>query len=438
MAHARATKPGEMTRSAWRMILLASLGGTLEYYDFVLFGIFAREIGQAVFPSRDPLVSLMVTFTTFAIGYLARPIGGIVLGRLGDKFGRRDVFLASIFVTSAATLGIGIAPTYASWGIAASVIVVLLRLAQGFCLGGELPGAITYVVESSPRMAPFVCGVVFSFVTAGVAMGTTIALVVGKVLGPDEAALYGWRVAFVIGGLMGLASFWLRRSFEESPEFVQLKRLAAASREPFAELVRTHPTQILAGIGAQAVTASFAGLFFAHMPAYLVATAHYDQTTAVVAQTYGVVLHAVAILGAGWLANRYAPHVLLRVGAIVLAAGAYPFYSALSGHSVNIMLLMTIAALTGALVNGTFAFVTADFFPTRIRFSGVAVVQNISQTAFGGTAPLVATALIRDLQSPSAPALVVIACGALTFAASFAAGRYGGRVWSRNAAAASL
>jgi MFS family permease len=427
-----------MTRAAWRMILLASLGGTLEYYDFVLFGIFAREIGQAVFPSQDPLVSLMVTFTTFAIGYLARPVGGLVLGRLGDKFGRRGVFLASIFVTSAATLGIGLVPTYASWGIAASVLVVLLRLTQGFCLGGELPGAITYVVESAPRMAPFVCGVVFACVTMGVALATAIALVVGRVLSPAEAALYGWRIAFIIGGLMGLASYWLRRSFEESPEFAQLKRLAGASKEPIGELVRTHPSQIVAGIAAQAVTASFAGLFFAYMPAYLAAVAKYDAPTAVFAQTYGVVLHATLILAAGWLANRYPPHVINRIGSVVLAAGAYPFYLALSNHSVNIILLMTLAAFAGALVNGTFAFVTADLFPTRIRFSGVAVVQNISQTAFGGTAPLIATALIRNMQTPAAPALVVIVCGVMTFAGSFAAGRYGGRVGARNEAAASL
>lgn len=432
------TTPQEMSRGAWRMILLASLGGTLEYYDFVLFGIFAREIGQAVFPSQDPLVSLMVTFTTFAIGYLARPIGGLVLGRLGDKFGRRGVFLASIFVTSAATLGIGIVPTYASWGIAASLLVVLLRLTQGFCLGGELPGAITYVVEAAPRLAPFVCSVVFGCVTMGVALATTIALVVGRILGPADAALYGWRIAFIVGGLLGLASYWLRRSFEESPEFVQLKRLAAASKEPIGELLRTHPRQIATGLAAQAVTASFAGLFFVHMPAYLGAVVKYDAATAVFALTYGVVLHATLILAAGWLANRYAPHLLLRVGAVVLAAGAYPFYAALSAHSANIFLLMTLAALAGAFVNGTFAFVTADLFPTRIRFSGVAVVQNISQTAFGGTAPLVATALIRNLQSPIAPALVVIACGVLTFVGSFAAGRQGGRVRSKSAAAASL
>jgi len=428
--------PDGLSRGAWRMILLASLGGTLEYYDFVIFGIFAPQIGRAVFPSEDPLVSLMVAFTTFAIGYLARPLGGLVLGRLGDKFGRRGVFLASIFVTSAATLGIGIVPTYASWGITASILVVLLRLTQGFCLGGELPGAITYVVESAPRLAPFVCSVVFGFVTLGVALGTTIALIVGNILTPVEAALYGWRIAFVVGGLLGLASFWLRRSFEESPEFAELKRLAAASKEPLSELVRTHPAQIFVGIGAQAVTAVFAGLFFAYMPAYLTAVSHYDASTAVFAQTYGVVLHAALIVYVGWLATRYPPYLLLRIGALILTLGVYPFYAALSGHSLNIIVLMTIAALAGAFVNGTFAFVTADLFPTRIRFSGVAVVQNISQTAFGGTAPLIATALVRNLQTPAAPALVVTVCGVLTFAASFYAARQSGKVRIRTAAAA--
>src|SRR5258706_3694942 len=427
-----------MTRGAWRMILLASLGGTLEYYDFVIFGIFAPQIGRAFFPSQDPLVSLMVTFTTFAIGYLARPIGGLVLGRLGDKFGRRGVFLASIFVTSAATLGIGLVPTYAAWGIAASIIVVFLRLTQGFCLGGELPGAITYVVESAPPMAPFVFSVVFGCVTLGVALGTTIALVVGNVLTAADAALYGWRIAFVIGGLLGLASFWLRRSFEEAPEVLELKRLAAASKEPICELRPTHPRQIAIGIAAQAVTAVFAGLFFAHMPAYLTPVAKYDASTAVYAQTYGVVLHAALIVAVGWMAVRYPPYLLLRIGAVVLALGAYPFYAALSAHSVNILLLMTLAAVAGPFVNGTFAFVTADLFPTRIRFSGVAVVQNISQTVFGGTAPLLATALIRDTQNPAAPAFVVMVCSVITFAGSFAAGRYGGRVRAGDEAAVSL
>jgi len=183
----------------------------------------------------------------------------------------------------------------------------------------------------------------------------------------------------------------------------------------------------------------FAGLFFAHMPAYLTTVAKYDASTAVYAQTYGVVLHAALIVAVGWMAVRYPPYLLLRIGAVVLALGAYPFYAALSAHSVNIVLLMTLAALAGAFVNGTFAFVTADLFPTRIRFSGVAVVQNISQTAFGGTAPLLATALIRNLQTPVAPALIVVLCGIVTCAGTFAVARRCGRVLGgRTAAGAPL
>ena len=137
--------------AGWRIVLLASLGGTLEFYDFVIFGIFAKDIADAMFPSASPLVSLMASFAAFAAGYLARPIGGIVLSHYGDRYGRRKVFLWSVFVMSGATLGMGLVPSYAAWGVAASALMVLLRLVQGFCLGGELPGALTYVVETAPQ-----------------------------------------------------------------------------------------------------------------------------------------------------------------------------------------------------------------------------------------------------------------------------------------------
>jgi MHS family proline/betaine transporter-like MFS transporter len=413
-----------MTRGGWRMVLLASLGGTLEYYDFVVFGIFAREIGQAVFPSGDPLVSLMLAFTTFAVGYLARPIGGLVLGSLGDRFGRRGVFLASIFIASAATLGIGLVPDYATLGIAATVTVVTLRLVQGFCLGGELPGAVTYVVETAPRVAPFVCGVVYACVTLGVAMATGIALVVGRVMSPDDALRYGWRIAFIVGGVLGLAGYWLRRSFEESAEFAELKRIKAVSTRPLRELARSHRWPVAAGMAAQCTTAGFNGLFFAHMPAYLTGVVGYAPRDAVFAQTYAVVLHAVLILAAGWLALRVTPHLLLRAGTLILALGAYPFYAALAGRAVDLMLLMTVAAVSGALVNATFAFVTADLFPTRVRFSGIGLAQNVTQSVFGGTTPLIATALIASLGRPEAPAGYLVACAAVGFASSLAAPRF--------------
>src|SRR6476659_7208008 len=181
-----------------RIVLLASLGGALEFYDFVIFGIFAKDIADAIFPNPTPLISLMVSFAAFAAGYVARPIGGIVLSHFGDRYGRRRVFLISIFVMSGATLGMGLVPTFATWGAGASALMVTLRLVQGFCLGGELPGALTYVVETAPRIAPFVCGVVFACVTMGVAAATGVSLSVRTYMDAALVPQYGWRIAFVL------------------------------------------------------------------------------------------------------------------------------------------------------------------------------------------------------------------------------------------------
>ena len=415
-----------MTASGWRIVLLASLGGTLEFYDFVIFGIFARDIADALFPSGSPLVSLMASFAAFAAGYLARPIGGIVLSHFGDRYGRRRVFLWSLFVMSMATTGMGLVPSYARWGAAASALMVALRIVQGFCLGGELPGALTYVVETAPRIAPFVCGVVFACVTMGVAAATAVSLSLRTLLAPASIPVLAWRLAFILGGFGGIVSFVLRRALEESPEFARMRSLA--SRQPFHDLLRTHATSVVVGCGVLAGTACFNGLFFSHLPAYLSGVLHYDARLGVYAQTVGVIASSLAILGTGWLGDRIAPRYLLRAGVTLLALLAYPFYAALASRAVNLTLLLTLAGITAGLTNGSFACLLTDLFPTRIRFTGVAVVFNVSFTLFSGTAPLVATTLIHEMDTLTAPALLMIACGLLALVASFWIDRYGGHV----------
>jgi MHS family proline/betaine transporter-like MFS transporter len=412
------TESSRIGAGGWRIVLLASLGGTLEFYDFVIFGIFAKDIADAVFPNPTPLISLIVTFGAFAAGYLARPIGGIVLSHFGDRYGRRRVFLVSIFVMSAATFGMGLVPTFATWGPTASVLMVSLRLLQGFCLGGELPGALTYVVETAPRHAPFVCGVVFACVTMGVAAATGVSLAVRTWLPVDLVASYGWRIAFMLGGLGGLLSFALRRSLEESPEFARMKQIAA--KQPFREVLQTHGGRVALGVATLAATAGFTGLFFSHMPAYMSGVLGYNPRQVVVSQTLAVVVHALGILGVGRLAGRIDPRVLLRAGALALVVLAFPFYSALAGRVTSPTLLLVLAGLCGSLINGTFAVLLTGLFPTRVRFSGVALGFNIAFTIFSGTAPLVATTLIRSTGLSAAPAFVMIVCGVLTLASSVA------------------
>lgn len=412
--------------AGWRLVLLASLGGTLEFYDFVIFGIFARDIADAVFPSASPIASLMASFAAFAAGYLARPLGGIVLAHYGDRYGRRKVFIWSVFVMSGATLGMGLVPSYAQWGVAASALMVILRLVQGFCLGGELPGALTYVVEAAPRIAPLVCGIVFACVTMGVVAATGVSISVRTFLEPEMVPLYGWRIAFVLGGLGGVLSFWLRRSLEESPEFERMKSLV--SRQPFTEMLRTHPVPIFVGSAILAGTACFNGLFFSHLPAYLSTVLKYDPREAVVSQTMGVLASALGILVAGWLGDRIPPRYLLRTGVGLLLVFAIPFYSALESRGMPLTPVLVVAGLCAGLTNGSFAVLLTDLFPTRIRFTGVALVFNVSFTLFSGMAPLAATSLIRDTGSPVSPAYLMMGAAVLALAGSLFSKRYGGNV----------
>ncbi len=423
------TTSDRITPAGWRIVLLASLGGTLEFYDFVIFGVFARDIAQAVFPASDPIVSLILSFATFAVGYLARPIGGIVLAHYGDRHGRRAVFLWSVFIMSGATLGMGLVPTYAQWGVAASLLMVTLRLIQGFCLGGELPGALTYVVETAPRIAPFVCGVVFACVTMGVAVATGVSLAVRTFMEPDLVPVYGWRIAFILGGLGGVLSFVLRRSLEESPEFERMRSLAA--RQPFRELLRTHRGHALVGCALLAGTGCFNGLFFSHLPAYLSGVLQYDPRQAVLSQTIGVIASSVGILVTGWLGDRIPPRYLLRAGVGLLLVFAFPFYAALESRAINLTLICTLAGLAAGLTNGSFAVLLTDLFPTRVRFTGVALVFNVSFTLFSGTAPLVATSLIGETGRATSPAYMMMFSAAFALIGSLWVDRLGGNVIAR-------
>jgi MHS family proline/betaine transporter-like MFS transporter len=415
--------------AGWRIVLLASLGGTLEFYDFVIFGIFAKDIADAIFPAASPIASLLASFAAFAVGYLARPIGGVVLSHFGDRYGRRAVFLGSLFVMSGATFGMGLVPTFATWGVAASVLMVVLRIVQGFCLGGELPGALTYVVETAPRIGPLVCGVVFACVTMGVAVATGVSVGVRTFLDPAMVPVYGWRIAFILGGMGGILSFLLRRSMEESPEFARMKSLAA--RQPFRELLQTHAPQVLVGCAVLAGSASFTGLFFSHLPAYLSAVLHYDPRQAVLSQTAGVIANALGIAFVGWIGDRIQPRYLLRAGVALMLIFCYPFYGAIASHALPLTPVLVVAGLGAGLTNGAFAVLLTDLFPTRIRFTGVALVFNIGFTLFSGMAPLVATSLIRQTGYDWAPAIFIAASSAIALVGSFFHKRYGGHVLGR-------
>jgi MHS family proline/betaine transporter-like MFS transporter len=407
-------------RVPWRMIVLAGLGGALEFYDFVLFGVFAPIIGATFFPSGNPLVQQMVGYAGFAIGYLARPIGGVVIAHFGDRRGRRGAFLGSVLVMSIATVAMGLLPGYATLGPAAPVLLLLLRLAQGFCLGAEFPGAVTYVTETVPERASFACGVVFTCVNCGALLATLINLA----LPPAIAASWGWRAAFLFGGVLGLIGFFVRRALAETPAFRDMRGRVA--KLPLGDVLRAYPLPVIIGTATSAATAGFNGVLFVLLGGYLGRTLHYPPTLVAIAQNGGVIAYTLSLLATSRLAERVPRRSVLAVGSALLALGSWPFFAALAGGEAPIVLLVAVASLVAGICTGVFSPIVADLFPTRVRYSGVALAYNLSFTTFSGTVPLLATAAIAATGSLEAPAAVMAACAAIAFAGAIALRWFGG------------
>ncbi|WP_260429018.1 MFS transporter [Burkholderia sp. Bp9015] len=406
-----------MTRAQWRMVLLASLGGALEYYDFVVYGFFAHYIAKQFFPEASSFIGLLLSFAVMAIGYFIRPLGGIVLSSIGDRYGRRRVFLVSIAVVSAVTFCMSFLPNYASWGIAAPIMLVLLRAVQGFCIGGEMPGAITYAVEATPARAGLAVGIIIATLNFAGLLANGVNVAVQTLLTPENAALYGWRIAFFLGGLFGLISYWMRRNLEESPEFKKMQ--GSVVKQPFRETIRTHGGAVLVGGLSIATMGGFTGIFYGHMPAFLAQQAGYVPRDAAVAQNISLIVGAFGLLAAAWLGDKIPRRHILRVSAALLVALSWPFYVALTSHSVNLIVLCSLAWLVFSLTAGTWGAVLADLFPVHVRFSGIALCYNVSVVVFSSFAPIVASVLIQETGSLNAPALYVAAISAIAFVASF-------------------
>jgi MFS transporter, MHS family, proline/betaine transporter len=416
-----------LSRADWRLILLASLGGALEFYDFIIYSQFARYIGQNFFPNDDEMVSLIVAFSVFAVGYFARPLGGLFFSHIGDRIGRRRVLIITVLAMSAATAGIGLLPTYAQWGITASILLVLFRVIQGFCLGGELPGAIAYVVETAPRRSGFSVGVVFFCVNTGVFLAALLNLVVHETLTVEEIQSWGWRIGFLVGGALGLFSFVLRIYLEESREFARIRAVAGASVAPIAEVVRTHPVAVCVGVAILAVTAGFNGLLFA-MPAFLPQTMGYEDARAIEAVNVALIIMSFGLLFVAWLSDRISRKALALTGTALLIVLAWPFFGAAEEQSVGLIALFALAGIVGSICAGTVIAIAADLFPTRIRFSGVALSYNIAFTLFSGLAPVVAALLARETGVAATAAYYMIGCAALSFVAALVMHRYDGRI----------
>jgi MFS family permease len=307
-------------------------------------------------------------------------------------------------------------PSYETLGLAAPLLLVALRLVQGICLGGELPGALTYAVEAAPRRSGLACGVIILCVNGGVLVATLVNLGIQYALPPADVASYGWRVAFLLGGFIGCVSYLLRRTLEESPEFL---RMHSRSSNPVRELLREHGKSVLTAAAVVAVVGGFNGMLYGFIPAYLVQSLHYSPSQTALAMTTALLVSSAGLIVAGWAGDYLPRHLVLRVGSSLLALTVIPLWSLITAGSDHLVLLMALLSLAFAISSGIWPSIVANLFPTRVRFSGIALSYNLSITILSGFAPLVASATIGWTGMLAAPAIYIAACTLLTFSSTF-------------------
>jgi MFS family permease len=393
-----------LTARAYKTLWLATLGGVLEFYDFIIFVFFANTIGDLFFPLGIPdWVRQFQTFGIFAAGYLARPLGGVVMAHAGDLHGRKKMFTLSVFLMALPTLGIGLLPTYASLGAWAPVLLLLLRILQGAAVGGEVPGAWVFVAEHvPPSRIGLACGVLTAGLTGGILLGSLVATGLNMVMPPEQLTAYGWRIPFLLGGAFGLISMYLRYLLTETPVFEELRRRRALSAEtPLRAVVRDHRSAIvLSGLLTWMLSAAIVVVILM-TPALLQKVYNVPRVATLQANCLASICLTAGCVLAGWLTDRFGTGRVLLVGCPLFGIAAYLLYA---GVRLDSSLVMPLYGLAGFTV-GTVAVVPCVMiaaFPPQIRFSGISFSYNLGYAIFGGLTPILVSWLLRfDFLAPA-------------------------------------
>ena len=396
-----------LNRHDYRTLALAALGGALEFYDFVIYVFLAPVIGRLFFPADMPdWLRLLPTFGIFSAGYLARPLGGILIAHFGDLLGRKRMFTLSIFLMAAPTLAIGLLPVYASIGIAAPMLLLLMRILQGVAIGGEVPGAWVFVAEHVPEQRfGLGIGALTAGLSLGIVLGSVTAGAINTIYSQADVARFAWRIPFIAGGAFGFVSVYLRRFLEETPVFKEMSARRSLAREvPLTTVLRDHRSETLLALALTWVLTAGIVVVILFTPTYLQQIHHIPAPLALRANSVATLTFALGCLCFGWANDPFGTRATMIVGFGGLLISSYAFYSGLPGTPAT---LMARYGLTGFFVGAvtTVPIVAVRSFPAAIRFSGLSFSYNVSYAIFGGLTPVVLTLWLRT--NPMAPAYYV-------------------------------
>ncbi|MFF6824624.1 MHS family MFS transporter [Streptomyces longwoodensis] len=413
-----------------RIVAASLIGTTIEWYDFFLYGSAAALVfNKLFFPGSDPLVGTLLSFLTYAVGFAARPLGALVFGHYGDRLGRKKLLVLSLLLMGGATFAIGLLPTHASVGTAAPVLLTLLRLVQGFALGGEWGGAVLLVSEhGDARRRGFWASWPQTGAPAGQLLATGVLSLLTAVLSDDAFTSWGWRVPFLLSGVLVMVGLWIRLSVDESPVFRQALAAAearraargadAAEKLPLVAVLRHHWRDVLVAMGARMAENISYYVITAFILVYATTSADMSKQTALNAVLIASAVHFAVIPAWGALSDRVGRRPVYLFGAAGIGLWMFPFFRLVDTASFgNLVLAVTVGlVLHGAMYAPQAAFFS-EMFGTRMRYSGASMGAQFASVAAGAPAPLIATALLSDYDSSTPIALYVIAAVLLTLLA---------------------
>ncbi|WP_085337005.1 MFS transporter [Serratia marcescens] len=396
-------------------LLAGSVGNFIEWYEFGVYGFLATVIAANFFTlqGENEITSLILTYAAFALAFFCRPIGAVIFGRIGDRIGRRPTLIAVLLLMTLATALIGVMPTYASIGVAAPLLLTLLRMFQGLFAGGEFGGAVSLMTEFAPKGKRGLFGAWQSLTVAlGLLAGAGLVALLAALLSAQQLHDWGWRIPFLLALPMGAVALWLRLKLEETPTFTQAQQRAEhAAPPPEAKLGGVVKT-ILIGIGRMMGWSAAGYTFLVVMPSYLQTSLHATFQQALVATVLANVGFALTILPAGIISDRLGRKTVMLTAVTAVILFTFPLLHLLQDAQSSLWVKGLAVMIAGAVVGllaGPGPAMLAEMFPTRVRYTGLGLAYSLSNAVFSGSAGLIITGLIKQTGNIDIPAYYVVA-----------------------------
>lgn len=397
-----------------RIISAGLVGNILEWYDFAIYGFFAATIGMHFFPSDNPTTSLVASFGAFAAGFLMRPIGAILFGRIGDLIGRKQMLVLSIMLMAIPTFIIGLLPTHEQIGITAAVLMVLMRMLQGLSVGGEYTGSIIYLIENAPKQRRGLFG---SFSPVGATMGILLGSAVGALINGSlsEAAVHewGWRIPFLSGILIAVVGWLIRRKLPDAP--IAQNRSKAPLKEAFCE--NSKPMWQIIGLNTMGAVVFY--MLFIYLPSWMATEVGETKARSLEINTFSLLILLLGTIFFAWLSDRIGRRPLLLFSTLFLVLFSYPLVWLMNHQDYHLIIIgQGLFALVFSMFVGVMPATLVELFPWKIRATAVSVGYNLPYAVFGGTAPMVATWLVFSSNNPLVISYYLMIVAALAFVVS--------------------